>query len=166
MKNYYFKEKFFKITDHYAILDEDGNDAYFVDQDFKLIGYSSTISDSNRNPILEIDKEIFSLFQKFNVNFTDGRYMRVESKFSLLKRKIDVDYDGEILNLQGSFWDMNFDIYKGSDLIGEIEKTLFAMTDTYRLTVHDDNYREALLALTLCLNNIKDTAKSRSNSAG
>lgn len=166
MKNYYFKEKFFKITDHYAILDEDGNDAYFVDQDFKLIGYSSTISDSNRNPILEIDKEIFSLFQKFNVNFTDGRYMRVESKLSFLTRKVDVDYEGETFNLNGNFIDLNFDIYRGSDLIGEIEKTFFAMTDTYRLTVHDENYTEVLLALTLCLNNIKDTARARSNSAG
>ena len=166
MKNYYFKEKFFKITDHYAILDEDGNDAYFVDQDFKLIGYSSTISDANRNLILEIDKEIFSLFQKFNANFTDGRYMRVESKLSFLTRKVEVDYEGETFKLNGNFIDLNFDIYRGSDLIGEIEKTFFAMTDTYRLTVHDENYREALLALTLCLNNIKDTARARSNSAG
>lgn len=166
MKIYYFKEKFFKITDHYAILDEDGNDAYFVDQDFKLIGYSSTISDANRNPILEIDKEIFNLFQKFNVNFIDGRYMRVESKLSFLTRKVEVDYDGETFNLKGNFIDLNFDIYRGSDLIGEIEKTFFAMTDTYRLTVHDENYREALLSLTLCLNNIKDTARARSNSAG
>ena len=48
----------------------------------------------------------------------------------------------------------------------KIEKTFFAMTDTYRLTVHDENYTEVLLALTLCLNNIKDTARARSNSAG
>ncbi len=164
MKNYYFKEKFFKITDHYAILDENGNDAYFVDQDFKLLGYSSTISDGNRNPILEIDKEIFSLFQKFNVNFYDNRYMRVESKISFLTRKIDINYEGEVFNLKGKIFDMNFEIFKGDDLIGEIEKTFFAMTDTYRLTVHDENYTEALLALTLCLNNIKDT--DRANSAG
>lgn len=168
MKNYYFKEKFFKITDHYAILDDDGNDAYFVDQDFKLLGYRSTISDNKRNPILEIDKEIFSLFQKFNVNFEDGSYMRVESRLSFLTRKVDVDYDGEIFNLQGKILDMNFEIFKGSDLIGEIEKTFFAMTDTYKLTVHEEKYTEALLALTLCLNNIKDTARARSraNSGG
>lgn len=164
MKNYYFKEKFFKITDHYAILDENGNDAYFVDQDFKLLGYSSTISDGNRNPILEIDKEVFSLLQKFNVNFYDNRYMRVESKISFLTRKIDINYEGEVFNLKGKILDMNFEIFKGDDLIGEIEKTFFAMTDTYRLTVHDENYTEALLALTLCLNNIKDT--DRANSAG
>lgn len=164
MKNYYFKEKFFKITDHYAILDENGNDAYFVDQDFKLLGYSSTISDGNRNPILEIDKEVFSLLQKFNVNFYDNRYMRVESKISFLTRKVDINYEGEVFNLKGKIFDMNFEIFKGDDLIGEIEKTFFAMTDTYKLTVHDENYTEALLALTLCLNNIKDT--DRANSAG
>lgn len=164
MKNYYFKEKFFKITDHYAILDENGNDAYFVDQDFKLLGYSSTISDINRNPILEIDKEIFSLLQKFNVNFYDNRYMRVESKISFLTRKVEINYEGEVFNLKGKILDMNFEIFKGDYLIGEIEKTFFAMTDTYRLTVHDENYTEALLALTLCLNNIKDT--DRANSAG
>lgn len=166
MKNYYFKEKFFKITDHYPVLDDNENPAYYVDQDFTFLGYKSSLSDSNKNTILDIDKEIFSLFQKFNVNFTDGRYMRVESKLSFLTRKVEVDYEGETFNLNGNFIDLNFDIYRGSDLIGEIEKTFFAMTDTYRLTVHDDNYREALLALTLCLNNIKDTARARSNSAG
>ncbi|MBS4882728.1 MAG: LURP-one-related family protein [Peptoniphilus harei] len=166
MKNYYFKEKFFKITDHYPVLDDNEIPAYYVDQDFTFLGYKSSLSDSNKNTILDIDKEIFSLFQKFNVNFTDGRYMRVESKLSFLTRKVEVDYEGETFNLNGNFIDLNFDIYRGSDLIGEIEKTFFAMTDTYRLTVHDDNYREALLALTLCLNNIKDTARARSNSAG
>ena len=92
--------------------------------------------------------------------------MRVESKLSFLTRKVEVDYNGETFNLKGNFIDLNFDIYRGSDLIGEIEKTFFAMTDTYRLTVHHENYTEALLALTLCLNNIKDTARARSNSAG
>ena len=86
--------------------------------------------------------------------------MRVESKLSFLIRKIDVDYDGEILNLQGSFWDMNFDIYRGDDLIGEIEKTFFAMTDTYKLTVHYESYTSALIALTLCLNNMKDADRN------
>ncbi|MDD7352879.1 MAG: LURP-one-related family protein [Peptoniphilaceae bacterium] len=163
MKNYYFKEKIFKITDHYAILDDDGNTAYYVDQDFKLLGYKSTISDKNKKLILTIDKEIFSLFQKFNVNFIDGKYMRVESRLSFFTRKIDIDYNGEDLTLRGKLLDLNFEIFKDNNLIAEIEKTFFAMTDTYMLTVHDENYTEALLGLTLCLNNIKDTNNSRAN---
>lgn len=141
MKNYYFKENLFKITDHYPILDDDEREVYYVDQDFTFIGYDVKISDMKGREILKIEKELFSFLQKFNVNFSDGKFMRVESKISFLVRRIGIDYDGESLSLEGQFPDLNFEIYKGEKVIGEIEKTLFAMTDTYRLTVHDDNYR-------------------------
>ena len=163
MKNYYFKENLFKITDHYPILDDDGREVYYVDQDFTLIGYDVKISDIDGNEILKIEKELFSLLQKFNVNFSDGKFMRVESKISFLVRRIHIDYDGGSLSLEGQFPDLNFEIYRGKDLIGEIQKTFFALTDTYRLTVYDEKYTEALLALTLCVNNIKDTAAKRNS---
>ena len=163
MKNYYFKENLFKITDHYPILDDDGREVYYVDQDFTLIGYDVKISDMGGNEILKIEKELFSLLQKFNVNFSDGKFMRVESKISFLVRRIQVDYDCESLSLEGQFPDLNFEIYRGKDLIGEIQKTFFALTDTYRLTVYDEKYTDALLALTLCVNNIKDTAAKRNS---
>ena len=44
MRKLYFKEKFFKITDNYPILDEDGRKAYYLDQDFTFIGYNSIVS--------------------------------------------------------------------------------------------------------------------------
>lgn len=159
MKNYYFKEKFFKITDHYPILDDDGNAAYYVNQDFTFIGYDVKVSDMKGRKILKIEKELFSFLQKFNVNFSDGKFMRVESKISFLVRRIGIDYDGESLSLEGQFPDLNFEIYKGEKVIGEIEKTFFSLADSYRLTVYDEEYTEALLALTLCVNNIKDTAE-------
>ena len=163
MKNYYFKENLFKITDHYPILDDDGREVYYVDQDFTLIGYDVKISDIDGNEILKIEKELFSLLQKFNVNFSDGKFMRVESKISFLVRRIHIDYDGESLRLEGQFPDLNFEIYRDKDLIGEIQKTFFALTDTYKLSVYDEKYTEALLALTLCVNNIKDTAAKRNS---
>ncbi|MBS6535048.1 LURP-one-related/scramblase family protein [Peptoniphilus harei] len=163
MKNYYFKENLFKITDHYPILDDDRREVYYVDQDFTFIGYDVKISDINGNEILKIEKEVFSLLQKFNVNFSDGKFMRVESKISFLVRRIGIDYNGESLRLEGQFPDLNFEIYKGDKVIGEIEKTFFALADTYRLTVYDEKYTEALLALTLCVNNIKDTASKRNS---
>ena len=159
MKNYYFKENLFKITDHYPILDDDGREVYYVDQDFTLIGYDVKISDIDGNEILKIEKELFSLLLKFNVNFSDGTFMRVESKISFLVRRIHIDYDGESLSLEGQCPDLNFEIYKGEKVIGEIEKTFFSLADSYKLSVYDEKYTEALLALTLCVNNIKDTAE-------
>ena len=125
MKNYYFKENLFKITDHYPILDDDEREVYYVDQDFTFIGYDVKISDMKGREILKIEKELFSFLQKFNVNFSDGKFMRVESKISFLVRRIGIDYDGESLSLEGQFPDLNFEIYKGEKVIGEIEKTSF-----------------------------------------
>ena len=86
--------------------------------------------------------------------------MRVESKISFLVRRIEIDYNGESLSLEGQFPDLNFEIYRGKDLIGEIEKTFFTLTDTYKLTVHYESYTSALIALTLCLNNMKDADRN------
>ena len=61
MKNYYFKENLFKITDHYPILDDDEREVYYVDQDFTFIGYDVKISDMKGREILKIEKEVFSL---------------------------------------------------------------------------------------------------------
>lgn len=37
MKKYYFKEKFFKLTDKYPILDENGNEVYFLTKILNLL---------------------------------------------------------------------------------------------------------------------------------
>lgn len=37
MKKYYFKEKFFKITDKYWIMDENNDKAFYLDQDFTFL---------------------------------------------------------------------------------------------------------------------------------
>jgi hypothetical protein len=64
MKKLYFKEKFFKITDHYPILDEDGREAYYLDQDFTFIGYKSSVSDPNGKKIINISRELIAFFPK------------------------------------------------------------------------------------------------------
>lgn len=61
MKKLYIKQKVFKLTDHYPVLNENQEKVYQVDQDFKLIGNRVHVSDSQGNEIFVIDKKIFSL---------------------------------------------------------------------------------------------------------
>lgn len=162
MKNYYLKEKFFKITDHYPILDDDGNEVFYLDQDFTFLGYRANLYGKDRNLLFTINKKVLSLFQTFDVAFSNNDKMLVKSRISFLKRKTDIYYKDENIKLKGSLMDLYFEITKDNKLIGKIEKTFFAMTDTYKLTVLDENYTLCLIALCLCLNNMKDTAKNSS----
>ena len=158
MKKYYFKEKFFKITDHYPILDENGKKAFYVDQKLKLIGYKVRVSDENRKEIFSIDREFKPFLPTYKVDFTDKNKasMKIKANLSIFRKSIDVIMDSDRINLSGNFFDYEFKIrYKG-ETIGEVTKKILSMIDQYELTVYDENYILELISLCICLNNIKD----------
>lgn len=166
MKKLYFKEKFFKITDHYPILDEDGREAYYLDQDFKFLGYRSYVSDKNGHEILNIDRKLISWLPKYTVSMADGSTMVVERLLSFLKHKVNVHLENESLHLVGDFWRLNFTVENGQGkTVGVVNKKFFALTDTYELTIYDEKYIEELIGLVICLNNMIDLEQAAASSS-
>ena len=166
MKKYYFKEKFFKITDHYPILDEDGRKAFFVDQKFKFLGYEAAVSDSTDKTIFTINRKLISFLPVYEINFKDSKKkMTIKSNISLFRKSIDVISESGKINVKGNLWDYEFKAYFKGDLIGEVSKKLLSFTDQYQLKVYEEDFTEELIALCLSLNNIKDmeNASSRNN---
>lgn len=165
MKKYYFKEKFFKLTDKYPILDENGNEAYFFDQDFKFVGYKAKLKDMDGNILFDLSKKVLSFLQTYYVDFYDGSHMEINQKLSFLKRKVNAFYEGKELNLRGNYIDHDFEVYFKNNLIAEMNKKFFAFTDQYELTVYDEDFTLLLIALCLCINEMKnrDDAAASSN---
>lgn len=165
MKKYYFKEKFFKLTDKYPILDENGNEVYFFDQDFKFVGYKAKLKDMEGNVLFDISKKVLSFLQTYYVDFYDGSHMEINQKLSFLKRKVNAFYEEKELNLKGNYLDHDFEVYFKNNLIAEMNKKFFAFTDQYELTVYDENFTLLLIALCLCINEMKnrDDAAASSN---
>ena len=166
MKKYYFKEKFFKITDHYPILDEDGRKAFFVDQKFKFLGYEAAVSDSTNKTIFTINRKLISFLPVYEINFKDSKKkMTIKSNISLFRKSIDIISESGKINVKGNLWDYEFKAYFKGDLIGEVSKKLLSFTDQYQLKVYEEDFTEELIALCLSLNNIKDmeNASSRNN---
>lgn len=158
MKKYYFKEKLIKITDHYPIKDDKGEKIFYVDQKLKLIGYKVRVSDTDDGEVFSIDRELIPFLPTYKVEFSnkDKAPMKIKANLSVFRKSIDVIMDGDRINLTGNFLDYEFKIrYKG-EIIGEVTKKLLTLTDKYELTVFDEDYTEELIALCLCLNNIKD----------
>ena len=166
MKKYIFKEKFFKITDKYWISDENGEKAFFLDQDFTFLGYRAAVYGVNRDRLFSIEKKIISLLPKFFVDFADGSEMTVNQRFTILRKSIDVDTDFGTINLKGSIWDYNFVISLNGKKIGEVNKKFISLADHYVLTVFDEDYTLALVALVICLNKIQDDEEAATTNAG
>lgn len=157
MKKLYFKEKFFKITDHYPILDENGREAYYLDQDFTFLGYESKVSDLNGKTILQISRQLLTFLPRYTVSMHDGRSMIVQKRFEFFKHRVDVSLDDDALYLEGDIFHLNFTVTnQNGQTIGAVNKKFFALTDNYELIVYDEAYIEELIGLVICLNNMID----------
>lgn len=160
MKRYIFKEKFLKITDKYWIKDEDDSNAFYLDQDFTFIGYRATVFGPDKERLFRIEKKIISLLPKFFVDFEDGSKMTVNQRFTLLRKSIDVDTDFGTIKLKGSIFDYDFTITLNGEKIGEVNRKFISLTDHYVLTVLNEDYTLAMIALVICLNKIHDDEAS------
>ena len=157
MKKLYFKEKFFKITDHYPILDENGREAYYLDQDFTFLGYESKVTDLNAKTILKTSRQLLTFLPRYTVSMHDGRSMIVQKRFEFFRHRVDVSLDGDALYLEGDIFHLNFTVTnKNGQMVGAVNKKFFALTDTYELIVYDEAYIEELIGLVICLNNMID----------
>ncbi len=159
MGNLYIKQKVFKITDHYPVLDEDQRVVYQVDQDFKFIGNTVRVSDAQGREVFVIDKEVFTFLPKYTVQFHDGKQVFVKSRVEFFKKKIDIDYLGHELFLEGDWLDFQFSIRNGSKEIGRITREFLTWGDTYQLNVLDKDYQDLIVALTIAVDCIKDNQK-------
>lgn len=165
MKKLYFKEKFFKITDHYPIVDENGREVYYLDQNFTLVGYNSNVSDADGKNLFSITREIFTFLPRYQVVFSKGTNMTVQKKFEFFRHRVDIFMsNGDNLYLDGDIWHLNFQVInKEGALVGEVYKKFFSFADNYELTIYDENYDQELISLVLCLNNMVDLERATSN---
>jgi uncharacterized protein YxjI len=161
MKRLYIKQKVFKITDHYPVLDENQNVVYQVDQDFKLIGNTVHVSDKHGSKIFVVDKEIFTLLPKYVVNFANGQSIYLVSRLRFLVKQIDVLPEETGIVLEGDIFDHNFSIYKHGSLIAMIQKQFLAWGDTYELIIHDEKQQDLILSLMIAVDCIKDAQARR-----
>lgn len=163
MRNLYIKQKVFKITDHYPVMDELQNPVYYVDQNFKLLGLSVIISCSTGEKLCHIDKKIISLLPTFFLYFYNGVDLMMRSRFSLFRQKIDILPESLGIYIEGNYLDHNFSVYKNQRLIGRINKKFLSWGDTYHLEVLEEEYELLFVAIVIAIDHIKDAQNSASS---
>lgn len=164
MYKLYIKQKVFKITDHYPVLNEAGEEVYQVDQDFKLIGKRIMAAKKDGSKSFVLEKKLFKIPPQYEVVFSDGKSLLIKQNFSLFKKDIDLISSDYNLELRGNFWDLNFDVKNQGKVVGHIDKAWLSWGDTYEITVFDQAFEEELLALFIALDAIKDDERATASS--
>ena len=161
MHKLYLNQKIFKITDHYEVFDDAGNAVYQVNQDFRIFGNTVHVRRINDNLGFTIDRKILTILPRYTITFNDGKVIKVKQNLTIFKKNIDLMSNDYNLKLKGNFWDLNFEVFEGSRVVGRIYKEYFAIRDKFVLEILDDEYEDEILALTIVVDEIKDRGANR-----
>ena len=161
MYHLYAKQKVLKLEDHYAVTDESETPIYFIDQNLKFFGYDVRVSDKEKNPLFSVEQELMHLLPTYHVHFENGDVMDIKARFALFKKKIDINYKGNDLRLEGDIFSWDFTILDETDReVAAIEKKIFAWGDTFVIDVIDEAYADVAVAMMIVVDHIIDMEQS------
>ena len=150
---YLMKQKLFCWGDDFAIQNEAGEDAYFVDGKAFSLGDKLSFQDLAGRELAYIRQKLLAWGPTYEI-YRDGQLAAVVKKqlFTLFRCKFTVDVPGpDDLEAQGNFLDLEYTFQRGSQPVAEVSKRWFAWSDTYGVDIADGEDDVLILASTVVI---------------
>ncbi len=141
------KQRVFSWTDSYDVYDEDGDRKYFVKAEFIALGHRLHVYDSSGNEVGMIKQRLLTLLPVFEIEVNGVTRGSIQKKFTLLRPKYDVDFNG--WRAEGNFLGWDYDVYSGSSPVVHITKEILHWGDTYVVDIA--NPADELMGLMLVI---------------
>ncbi|MGA9232236.1 MAG: LURP-one-related family protein [Exiguobacterium oxidotolerans] len=159
MHTLYMKQKVFSLRGRFSIQDQQEQDVYLVEGSFMQIPKTFSISSVDGEEVAVITKKIFSLLPKFFVE-VDGETLTIEKSFTFFKDRYTID--AADLEIDGDWWDMDFQIKRHGEVVGSVEKKWFTFGDSYEIQVFDPDVEKVLIALVVAIDCVKEDEEASS----
>ncbi|TWT27040.1 LURP-one-related/scramblase family protein [Planomicrobium sp. CPCC 101110] len=153
MRQLYMKQKVFSLTGEFTVKDQQENDVYFVEGSFMRIPKTFSIMDARRGEVALITKKMLSLLPKFFVEVNGQEVLTIEKEFSFFKARYRIDAAG--IEVQGNWWDMDFEVLQHGEVIGKVSKEWFTWGDSYRIQILDEEMETIIIALVVAIDRVK-----------
>lgn len=141
-----FKQRMFSWFDSYDIFDEQGNTVFTV-KGVLAWGHCLKIFDTYGREIGCVKEEVFSFLPRFRM-YIGGNYVgQIKKELTFLKPRFVLDCNGWEVN--GDFWQWEYEVTGGARNIMRASKQLWNWTDTYQLDIYDP--QDALICLMIVL---------------
>lgn len=163
MKELYIKQQVFSLGEKFTVKDEQQNDMYYVEGSFFRIPKSFSIMNEKRDEVALITKEIFSFLPKFYVEVQGEQVLTINKELSFFKARYTIDAEG--IEVQGNWWDMDFQVYKQGKLVGQVNKEWFTWGDSYKVQILDEDMQTIVIALVVAIDCVKSDEAATANAA-
>lgn len=153
MRQLYIKQKILSLGEKFSVKDELENEVYFVEGSFMQIPKRFSIQNTERNEVALITKKPLSFLPTFIVDVNGQEPIVIKKQFTFLKARYTID--AVDLEVRGSWWDMNFELFQKGVLVGTVSKKWFTWGDSYELAIVNDDMESLLIALVVAIDYVK-----------
>lgn len=142
-----FKERLFSWFDSYDIYDKYGNVVYIVKGQLSW-GHKLCIYDNQGLHIGTIKEEVLTLLPRFKMYINDQYIGEIKKELTFFRPSFILDCNN--WKIIGNFLEWDYEIIDDNGvIIGDINKEIFNLTDTYSLKIADP--QNALYVLMIAL---------------
>lgn len=163
MKQLYIKQKVFSLSGQFTVKDELENDVYYVEGSFMQIPKTFSIMNTAREEVALITKKIFSFLPRFFVEVNGQEVVTIRKEFSFFKARYTIDAAG--IEVQGNWWDMDFQVLQHGEVVGHVSKEWFTWGDSYKVHIWNEEMETIIIALVVAIDCVKADQAAASSAA-
>jgi len=153
MRELYIKQKVFSLSGKFTVIDQQENDIYYVEGSFMQFPKTFSIMNTTRDEVALITKKMLSVGPKFFVEVNGPEVLTIKKEFSFLKARYTIDAAG--IEVQGNWWDMNFQVLQQGEVIGQVNKEWFTWGDSYKAQILNEEMETIIIALVIAIDCVK-----------
>ncbi|GAA5416469.1 hypothetical protein Pryu01_01504 [Paraliobacillus ryukyuensis] len=163
MKKLYIKQKVLSFNEKFTVKDQQGNDAYYVEGSLMKIPKTFSISNTAGTEVALITKKVFSFLPKFYVEVHGQEVVTINKEFSFFKARYSID--AASIEVQGNWWDMDFEVFQYGEVVGKVNKEWFTWGDSYKIQVLNEEMETIIIALVIAIDYVKASQAAASSAA-
>ncbi len=163
MKQLYIKQKVFSLSGKFTVKDQEEKDVYYVEGSFMRVPKTFSIMNESSDEVALITKKTFSFLPKFFVSVGGQELFTIKKEPSFFKARYTIDAAG--IEVQGNWWDMNFQVYQHGEVVGKVSKEWFTWGDSYKVEIVDEEMETSLIALVVAIDCVKADQAAASSPA-
>ncbi|MGG4470739.1 LURP-one-related family protein [Paenibacillus alvei] len=163
MKQLYIKQKVFSLSGKFTVKDQTEQDIYYVEGSFMQVPKTFSIMNTNRQEVALITKKVFSFLPKFFVEVNGHEALTIRKEFSFFKPRYTID--AADIEVQGNWWDMDFQVKQHGNVIGTVSKEWFTWGDSYKVQIENEEMEAIIIALVVAIDCVKDDEAAAASAA-
>lgn len=148
---YLIRQKLFSFRDNFTIKNEYGEDCFNVYGKIFSLGDKLYLTDMQGRELFYIEQRLFRFLPEYTIYQEGSPVARVKKNLTFFRASFDITSAYGDFNIDGDFFAYDFTIFKNGAPAAIVSKKWFSFSDTYGVSVSDNENAAFILSLVIVL---------------